>query len=298
MPSKFELIRSAAPSRLSAVAGYGVLCLLASIILVRWGYGALADTISTPSYAICLLLASLLCCSVKVAAEWPPYRLSPGDSLVCGTLIGLPLLTISLTLLTSHWTYLGVTATAVWLALVGWFCVSTISVDWLRWILGEVIWPEVARFLCPPDATPIARPAVSKFKTVPRESLISLAREPVLNEPPLEEETTGELVSRLQRRYLETGADLLEGQLVATFEPGSKQAVLHVPFNPPFSAPPQIDCEVADGSEVRIKVGAVFNYGVRLELKRNSPDLPQQTVAVDLYAELPASDSPATVALS
>lgn len=301
MASKLELIRSAEPSRLYAVTGFSVLSLIASIVLIRWGCGAFTEASTTPEYASCIVLASLFCCSLKVAAEWPPFRLSPGDSLVCGTLIGLPLLTISVTLLSSHWTYAGVAVAGAWLTLIGWFCISTISVDWLRWVCGEVIWPEVERFLCPLDSSEKKPPAVPRFKTVPRESLISLAREPVLNDPPtIEEDAEGqeEVLSRLQRRQLDSGADLLEGQLVATFESGSRQAVLHVPFTPPFSVTPQIDCEVADGSEVRIKVGAVFTYGVRLELKRNSPELPPQDVTVEIYAEVPAVDSPATVALS
>ncbi|MDB5337194.1 MAG: hypothetical protein JWN70_2813 [Planctomycetaceae bacterium] len=301
MASKLELIRSAAPSRLYAVAGFSVLSLIASTVLVRWGCGAFSEAISTPGYAVCILLTSLFCCSLKVAAEWPPYRLAPGDSLVCGTLITLPLLTIAVALLTPHWTYLGAMATTAWLIFVAWFCISTISVEWLRWVCGEVIWPEVERFLCPLGSSEKRQPAVPQFKTVPRESLISLAREPVLNDPPTnEEEAEGqeELISRLQRRHLDSGADLLEGQLVATFEAGARQAVLHVPFSPPFSAAPHIDCEVADGSEVRIKVGAVFTYGVRLELKRTSAELPEQAVAVEIYAELPATDLPATVALS
>ncbi len=300
MASNLELIRTAAPSRLYAVAGFSVLSLMASTVLIRWGCGAFAEAIATPSYAASILLTSLFCCSLKVAAEWPPYRLAPGDSLVCGTLITFPLLTIAVALLTPHWTYLGVTVATGWLIFVGWFCVSTISVNWLRWLCCDVIWPELERFLCPLGEPETHRRTAPKFKTVPRESLISLAREPVQNELPADEDeddVEGDLVSRLQRRCLDSGSDLLEGQLVATFEAGARQAVLHVPFSPPFLAAPQIDCEVADGSEVRIKVGAVFTYGVRLELKRNSVELPEQAVAVEIYAELPATDSPASVAL-
>lgn len=304
MASKLALIESAAPSRLYAVGGFSVLSLIASAVLIRWGCGAFSEEIATPGYAVCILLTSLFCGSLKVAAEWPPHRLAPGDSLVCGTLITLPLLTIAAALLTPHWTYGGATIATAWLIFVGWFCVSTISVDWLRWLCCDVIWPEVERFLCPLGEPETNRPSAAKFKNVPRESLISLAREPVQNELPADEDeeeaaedAEGDLVSRLQRRCLDSGADLLEGQLVATFEAGARQTVLHVPFSPPFSAAPQIDCEVADGSEVRIKVGAVFTYGVRLELKRNSADLPEQAVAVEIYAELPATDSPASVAL-
>ena len=293
MASGLELIRAAAPSRLYAVAGGAVLSVISAILLIRFGCGAFSTDISSPGYALCMVLASLFCCSLKLAAEWPPYRLSPSDSLAFGSLTGLPLLVIAATLSAFHWSYLGAAMTAVWLIAVSWFCISTISVEWLRWICGEVLWPEVERFLCPLGAPSANRSTASQFKTVPRESLISLAREPVLNDPPSSEEADSELVSRVQRRSLESGVDLLEGQLIATFQAGSKQAVLHVPFSPPFAAAPHVDCEVADGSDVRIKVGAVFTYGVRVELKRNSSELPALDVAVDLYAELSPVDATA-----
>ncbi len=285
MASGLELIRAAAPSRLYAATGGAVLSLLAAVLLIRWGCGAFSPTISSPGYALCIGLAGLFCCSLKLAAEWPPYRLSPSDSLVFGTLTGIPLLIIAITLLSSQWTHLGVMATAGWLGLIGWFCTSTVSAEWLRWVCGEVIWPEVERFLCPLGQPAAVRPAAPQFKTVPRESLISLAREPVLSEPVSVDESEDGLVCRLQRRSLDSGVDLLEGQLTATFDAGAKQTVLHIPFTPPFSAPPHIDCEIADGSDVRIKVGAVFTYGARLELKRTTADLPQLDVTVDLYAE-------------
>lgn len=303
--------RSAAPSRLYAVAGLGLLSLFALIVLIRCTLGAFSGPMCPVGYALCIFLASLFCCSLKIAAEWPPYRLSPPVRLVFGILIGLPLDVLAVALLSAGWTYLGVAATLGWLALVAWFSLSADSVDGLRWLCGEVIWPEIERFLCPVDPTaprqntpgrPTASPQASEAPKVaplpdlPRESLISLAREPVLNDQP-HDAIDGELISRLQRRFSESGADLLEGQLVATFERGSKQAILHVPFTPPFAVPPRVDCEVADGSEVRIKVGAVFTYGVRVELKRNAPDLPEQDVAVEIYAESPAPDAPATVSL-
>ena len=298
MADRFELLRSAAPARLYALAGVGVLSLLAAVVVIRSACGAFSVAISSPAYAMCLVVASLFGCSFKLAAEWPPHRLSRADSQVFGTLILLPLVGIAAAFLLPAATYYGVCMTLAWLALVGWFCLSTVSVEWLRWICGEIVWPEVERFLCPLGQTADNRHAGPQFRTVPRESLISLAREPVLNDQPADEDVEGELVSRLQRRYAETGADLLEGQLVASFESGSRQAVLHVPFSPPFAAAPHVDCEVADGSDVRIKVGAVFTYGVRLELKRNSAELPALDVAVEIYAELDESDTPAKVALS
>ena len=120
---------------------------------------------------------------------------------------------------------------------------------------------------------------------VARESLLSLAVESATEDVGTDE-VEGELISQIERRTLESGVELLEGHLVAEFAAGSRQAVLHVPFSPPFTASPKVDCEVVDGAEVRIKVGAVFPYGTRLELKRNTTELPALDVAVQLYAEL------------
>lgn len=298
MASRFEFIRSAAPSRLYAVTGLSLLWLLSAVCVIRALCGAFSVAISSPEYALCIVLASLCGCGLKLAAEQPPFRLSRADSVLFGNLSLFPILAIAATLLSPAWSALGVAGTAVWLGLVGWFCISTVAVEWLRWTCGEIIWPEVERFLCPQSEPGGNRSDDSPFRTVPRESLISLAREPVLNDQPDDEEAAGDLISRWQRRSGDGGSDVLEGQLVATFESGSRHAVLHVPFSPPFSAAPRVDCEVTDGSEVRIKVGAVFTYGVRLELKRNSTELPNLDVALEIYAELAASDDPVTVALS
>ena len=296
-------IRQAVPSRIFASAGLGLLALFALIVLTRRLLGTFSGSISPLGYLVCLLLASLACCSIKIAAEWPPYRLPWRTSLIFGTLLGLPLDVLAVALLPSQWTYVGLILLLGWISLVGWFCISRHSCVYARWLIREILWSEVERFLCPtgfrkktvpdrPAATASPMPAET-----PRESMLSLARDPFPDDPAPDDEAGG-LISRLQRRAGPAGGELLEGQLVAKFAAGSKQAVLHVPFTPPFSATPQVSCEITDGSDVRIKAAAVFTYGVRFELKRNTPELPELDVAVEIYAEAPSSEAPATVMMS
>ena len=293
-------IRQAALSRIFASVGWGLLCLFASIVLTRRVLGAFSGSISPFGHVICLLLASLACCVLKVIAEWPPHRLPRQSGLVFGVLLGLPLDALAVALLPFQWTYLGLVPVLVWLTLVGWFCMSSRACDSARWLIVKVVWPEVEKFLCPAGIQVTSTPAVpaaphSTLADEPsRESLISIARGPFRDETSTDE-VAEEFISRLQRRALPGGGELLEGLLVATFEAGAKQAVLHVPFTPPFSAAPQVSCEIADGADARIKAAAVFPYGVRFELKRNTSELPELDVAVEIYAELQSTEPPATV---
>lgn len=300
MESPAGWIRQAALSRILASAGWGLLCLFASIVLTRRLWGTFSGGISPFGFAICLLIASLACCALKVIAEWPPHRLSRQTGLIFGTLVGLPLDVLAVTLLPYQWTYPGLILTLLWLTLVGWFCMSSHSCEFARRLIFKIVWPEVEKFLCPAGtqvaSVPVvpAAPQVTPPDAPARESLISIARGPFQDETSTGE-ATEEFISRLQRRMLPDGGELLEGQLIATFEAGSKQAVLHVPFTPPFSAAPQVSCEIADGADARIKAAAVFRYGARLELKRNTSELPELDVAVEIYAELQSTEPPATV---
>lgn len=54
---------------------------------------------------------------------------------------------------------------------------------------------------------------------------------------------------------------------VLTFSPGQIVQQWHIPFWPPFSAPPRVTAQ-SRNSEFRIKVARVYPYGVRLEVRR------------------------------
>lgn len=64
------------------------------------------------------------------------------------------------------------------------------------------------------------------------------------------------------------GAEHLQGGTVVDFASGQKQAIVHVAFCPPFTGTPEIECDSDDDDACRLKVAAVYPYGVRIELKR------------------------------
>ena len=181
-------IRQAAPSRIFAAAGFGLLCLFALIVLTRRGLGAFSGSITPFGYLLCLLLASVACCMLKVAAEWPPHQLPRRASIVFGALLGLPLDALAVALLPSDWTYLGLLPASCGLTLVGWFCMSSQSCVYTRWLISEVVWPEVERFLCPAGPRPTTvpnKPEPTNHETSAepsRESMIALARSPFADE--------------------------------------------------------------------------------------------------------------------
>ncbi len=289
-PGEPSWLTRAAPSRLLAAAGYCLFSLLVLIVLIRRLSGAFSGSISLLSYLGCLLVAGLVCCGLKVVAE-SSHRLDRRATLIFGSLVGLPLDVLAISLLPTTWSYAWLAIALGWSVLVGWFCLSARSVDWLRYGLREIIWPELERFLFPPkevgEAPAAALPRPCDISPAPAMT----ARVPV--ESPAYRECEGEVLSELQRRSTVLGGDLLEGQLVAVFSAGARQTVLHVPFIPPFTAVPHIECEIADGSVARLKVGAIFPYGARLELKRNTTDLPELHVTLEIYAEVAADSSAA-----
>jgi hypothetical protein len=67
------------------------------------------------------------------------------------------------------------------------------------------------------------------------------------------------------------GSEQIKGSIQVEFAPGQKQAAAHVPFVPPFSRIPEVECHVHDEPTVRIKVGTALMYGARLEARRSEP---------------------------
>lgn len=281
--SRFPL---AAPSRLLAAIGFGLFSTLTVIVLLRRLAGAFSGGISFLNFMACLVIAGLVCCTLKIAAEWPPYRLDRRTSLIFGALISLPLNVVAFSLLPAEWSYAWFGSALVWSVLIGWFCLSTQSVDLFRYGLFEIIRPEIERFLFPAAG---ALNGASQMGSSFNDGRLRVRSASTPSGPTLyaaEDHPRGAVVSELQRRSTDEGNELLEGQLVATFAAGARQTVLHVPFIPPFSGVPRLDCEVADGSDVRVKVAVVFPYGARLELKRTTSELPELSVEVNVYCEV------------
>jgi hypothetical protein len=95
------------------------------------------------------------------------------------------------------------------------------------------------------------------------------------------EQSPADASSHRQSRSIDAdGCDRLEGHLRIDFAAGQKQAVTHVPFSPPFARTPEVECEVLDDADVRLKPAAIYTYGVRLEARRSGDTSRPQSVPV------------------
>lgn len=72
----------------------------------------------------------------------------------------------------------------------------------------------------------------------------------------------------MERIADEHGGEMIEGSVKVFFEVGQKRAHLHVPFTPPLSGIPEVDCEPAHDDGVRVKVAVRQPYGIRIEVRR------------------------------
>jgi hypothetical protein len=86
----------------------------------------------------------------------------------------------------------------------------------------------------------------------------------------------------ISRTVTPDGRECLEGVVHIPFTAGQKQAVVHLPFCPPFSTLPEVSCDSDDHADVRFKVTA-YTYGARVEAKRTAAD-GEETVPVAVSA--------------
>ena len=100
-----------------------------------------------------------------------------------------------------------------------------------------------------------------------------------------------ERTSALTRRFVDAaGRDSLEAVLQARFAAGSRAAVLHLTFSPPFAETPEVcwslkkSCgdDAAVGESAQVRATMVLPYGVRLELKLPTAPSTERTVPVQL----------------
>lgn len=93
----------------------------------------------------------------------------------------------------------------------------------------------------------------------------------------LSEELSEGLVTQwMTRQTLPDGIEHLEGSVRACFLAGQRAVSIHVPFSPPFTAAPRVECEVIGDESARWKVSVVYPYGMRIELKRNESRDPNE----------------------
>lgn len=314
-----EMSRTSMPRVIVAVAML-VFLAISLVLLERRLSGAFANTLTGTGYGLWVFLAGLFCIGLKCSVSMVPPRLSQRATTIFGSAVSALLCLFAWAIFPESWSWLTAIATLGWLGALGWFCCSRSAVLLCQIAFASHVWPVVSEFFRAPSTAPAASqaPIINPFRTelkvsnpeqvpaavpVSEPHALKLAEVSDADEtesflkfaiPELErdedatadpmESNLGEVQCRMVRRIETNGDDVLEVHATAHFAVGSRQAVLHIPFTPAFEITPQVECEVADGSDVRLKVGAVFPYGARVELKRTGASLDELVVAVDLFA--------------
>jgi hypothetical protein len=86
------------------------------------------------------------------------------------------------------------------------------------------------------------------------------------------------------RAYEVQGGDVLSGRLRALLATGQRTAHVHLAFCPPFARLPHVEFRQLDGPAARVKLGQLLQYGVRLDVKLDSPPDAPCTVLLELTA--------------
>ncbi|MEX0937581.1 MAG: hypothetical protein WDZ59_06950 [Pirellulales bacterium] len=81
------------------------------------------------------------------------------------------------------------------------------------------------------------------------------------------------------------GREALSGMLRCDLDPGQRSATLHVAFCPPFASVPRLESHQTDGPACRIKVGQLFAYGARLDVRLSQPASEAGSVSVYFSAQ-------------
>ncbi|MDB5384394.1 MAG: hypothetical protein JWM11_40 [Planctomycetaceae bacterium] len=314
---RFDLSQVSIPRVVVAIA-MAVFLIVSVILLERRWAGAFTNSLTTFGYGLWMFLAGAFCAGLKCSVAAIPPRLSKPATATFGGLICCLLALFAWALFPTETNWLAAIGTPCWLGLLGWFCCSRSSVLLCQIMLVTHVWPVVAEFFqhsprsprskgfadrnaeCSSKVHPLSVPQPEthslKIATVPdsedTDAFLKFAN-PALETDESETEFgnagSGAVKCRLVRRREANGDDVLEAHATAVFLVGARQTVLHIPFTPAFALTPQVECEITDGSDVRLKVGAIFPYGVRVELKRNDFGAGELEVAVDLFAVQTAS---------
>ena len=104
------------------------------------------------------------------------------------------------------------------------------------------------------------------------------------DELPFAEDSNRSVSQWMTRSVTDEGQECIEGAVQVHFDPGQKQAMIHLPFCPPLLEQPAVECEVLSDAEVRFKIGAVHPYGARIEARRTGPIENAETVEVGFSA--------------
>jgi|GEM_PF-2684992 len=247
---------------LASVSLWCVLNVVAIVAAARRLDGALDSTLSTLPYLAAILLPIVLGLLAKGLFYSTGLERRVEVSIVTGGLSLLPPILFAAALYPAP-------------------SVAVFVLVCLAWILEAVGVLYIERLVGPPSrkeesAADLAKGPLSAFEHLPEV-----------------EADERQLSMQMSRGLDAEGRDVLEALLAAHFEPGQKQLSLHIPFCPPFERTPQVDCEAEDESTVRIKVGTVYPYGTRLDLKRTGSTGDAITMHVQVVA---SAESPVTAA--
>ena len=80
------------------------------------------------------------------------------------------------------------------------------------------------------------------------------------------------VTQRLKRSVSDKFQEQIEGEISVVLATGQKLAVVHVPFVPPLSARPHVECRIDTDAPVRFKVASLNSYGIRIEIRRSGSD--------------------------
>lgn len=75
----------------------------------------------------------------------------------------------------------------------------------------------------------------------------------------------------------ELGGEMIEGTVILRFDRGQKRANVHVPFSPPLSGTPEVECDAIDDDSVRVKVPESRAWGLRIEGRRTDTSTIQKS---------------------
>jgi hypothetical protein len=76
--------------------------------------------------------------------------------------------------------------------------------------------------------------------------------------------------SHWQKRVIVDGGEMIEGEASVEFQPGQKEALLHLSFCPPLTVAPEVHGEDALGGDIEIRTEAVHTFGARLSIRRSA----------------------------